>query len=377
MGQRVLLYSHDTYGLGNLRRNHQVALSLVTAAPRSEVIIVTSSRWLHFFEPHPRIRFLKLPEVMRVDRGSYRPRSDSIQMSSMVRVRRAVLEGLSKAFRPDLFLADKSPLGIMSELNKVIPALRKRGCKTVLVLRDILDDPEWVKSSWHSSGKYQALDSFDQVWILGDEAVYPSASAYALVRPSGPKVHYCGYLSRSEEVRIPKSFAGSNSETKPVLATVGGGGDGLVLLRELAATLEFHRGNLRPLDVVLGPEFPVAQEAGLVEQLSRRKNVRVSRFDSNIPARVRSSAGVIAMAGYNTICEVLSTETPALIVPRQTPTQEQSIRAREMSRRGYFKVSHASRLQHDLGQFLNRPHQDAFPRPDMTGMNRIHQLAVA
>jgi predicted glycosyltransferase len=33
------------------------------------------------------------------------------------------------------------------------------------------------------------------------------------------------------------------------------------------------------------------------------------------------------MGGYNTICEIMSQQTPALIIPRETPRKEQLIRA--------------------------------------------------
>ena len=36
---------------------------------------------------------------------------------------------------------------------------------------------------------------------------------------------------------------------------------------------------------------------------------------------------MISMGGYNTVCEILATETPALVVPREVPRLEQLIRA--------------------------------------------------
>ena len=39
------------------------------------------------------------------------------------------------------------------------------------------------------------------------------------------------------------------------------------------------------------------------------------------------AAAVISMGGYNTVCEILATDTPALVVPRETPRLEQLIRA--------------------------------------------------
>jgi predicted glycosyltransferase len=42
--------------------------------------------------------------------------------------------------------------------------------------------------------------------------------------------------------------------------------------------------------------------------------------------------GVVAMGGYNTFCEILSFDRPALIVPRTVPRREQLIRAEQASK---------------------------------------------
>lgn len=43
---------------------------------------------------------------------------------------------------------------------------------------------------------------------------------------------------------------------------------------------------------------------------------------------------VVCMGGYNTICEVLTQHTPALIIPRETPRKEQLIRATRLKEQG-------------------------------------------
>jgi predicted glycosyltransferase len=40
------------------------------------------------------------------------------------------------------------------------------------------------------------------------------------------------------------------------------------------------------------------------------------------------------MGGYNTICEILTQQTPALIIPRETPRKEQLIRATRLKEKG-------------------------------------------
>jgi predicted glycosyltransferase len=44
--------------------------------------------------------------------------------------------------------------------------------------------------------------------------------------------------------------------------------------------------------------------------------------------------GVVAMGGYNTFCEILSFDKPALILPRTVPRLEQYIRARRAAELG-------------------------------------------
>jgi predicted glycosyltransferase len=87
---------------------------------------------------------------------------------------------------------------------------------------------------------------------------------------------------------------------------------------------------------------------------------------------------VIAMGGYNTMCEVLSLEKHALIVPRVHPNREQWIRARRMCELGLIHVLHPDLLHPDsLAEWLAR---DLGPPPasrsvlDFGGLERIPRL---
>src|SRR5262249_20455054 len=53
-----------------------------------------------------------------------------------------------------------------------------------------------------------------------------------------------------------------------------------------------------------------------------------------LEALVARAAGVVAMGGYNTFCEILSFDKPALILPRTAPRLEQYIRARRAAELG-------------------------------------------
>jgi predicted glycosyltransferase len=73
------------------------------------------------------------------------------------------------------------------------------------------------------------------------------------------------------------------------------------------------------------------------------------------------------MGGYNTVCEILSFEKPALIVPRVKPRREQLIRAERLQALGLVDVLHPDHLTPGaLSAWLVRE-----PRPVERARDRI------
>ena len=50
-------------------------------------------------------------------------------------------------------------------------------------------------------------------------------------------------------------------------------------------------------------------------------------FHARLERLLEGASGVVAMGGYNTFCEILSMDKPAIIAPRTQPRREQIIRA--------------------------------------------------
>lgn len=64
---KILLYSHDTLGLGNIRRTLLLAETIRGAFPTAAVLIVTGSPVIHALRIPERIDYIKLPCLDRVD----------------------------------------------------------------------------------------------------------------------------------------------------------------------------------------------------------------------------------------------------------------------------------------------------------------------
>ena len=89
---------------------------------------------------------------------------------------------------------------------------------------------------------------------------------------------------------------------------------------------------------------------------------------------IRQAAAVISMGGYNTVSEILASETPALLVPRETPRLEQFIRATALKDAGaidLLRVANlsAAALEDWLTELLSD--QDAGARSQLAGRRRL------
>jgi predicted glycosyltransferase len=57
---------------------------------------------------------------------------------------------------------------------------------------------------------------------------------------------------------------------------------------------------------------------------------------------------IVSMAGYNTICEILSLRRKAIVIPRVTPTEEQLLRVERIASCGCFTAIHPDDLTPEL-----------------------------
>src|SRR5262249_48818753 len=114
--KRVLIYSHDTFGLGNVRRMLEIARHLVETSPEVTVLLLTGSPMLHAFRIPARIDYVKLPCLARDTGGRYSARSLPLDLEGLVRLRANLIKSAVTDFAPDLVLVDKKPFGVADEL---------------------------------------------------------------------------------------------------------------------------------------------------------------------------------------------------------------------------------------------------------------------
>lgn len=331
-GPVVLMYSHDGYGLGHMRRNLNIARSLVAKNPATNVLMIIGCPSGLFFELPPQIDFIKLPSIVKTGQERWQPSKLSMSFDAACALRAGMILHTAKMLRPDILMVDYLAQGVGGELQPTLDWLRHAecDCKAVLGLRDIIDDPEQVQSRWQRQGVIDRIvSSYDRVLLYGDAEMFDSAAAYGLKRRIPSRLRYCGYVAPP----IVERQAGSQ-ETAEIVVTAGGGRDGLEL-HEMAIRAR-RRLAERPLrmTVVTGPLMETADRQHLADLAGDDPDIRMLSWVDSISELTRKADLVLTMAGYNSLTEILSQGHKPLVLPRKGPSQEQRIRTRMFAERG-------------------------------------------
>ena len=336
-GKRILIYSHDSFGLGHLRRCRTIAHALVDQFAGLKVLIVSGSPIIGSFDFKSRVDFVRIPGVVKLRGGDYTSLSDHIDLSQTLQLRASIMEQTADTFSPDLFIVDKEPLGLRGEVTQTLKKLRGKGVRTVLGLRDILDDPVLLNKEWDHRGTPRNLEAwYDEIWVFGSRSMGNPLAELGVSEAGLQSMIYTGYLRRAVPsiARAPVSLP-----REPfLLVTPGGGGDGETLVDWVLNALEQKPRPAKPVVIVLGPFMPQAVRHQFQLWAEALKGVQTIVFNSNMELVMERAAGVVAMGGYNTFCEILSLDKPALLIPRSMPRMEQTLRAHRASSLGLVSM---------------------------------------
>jgi predicted glycosyltransferase len=346
---RIVLYSHDTMGLGHMRRTMLVAQALVASEQHPSVLLIAGAREANNFALPPGVDCLSLPAMHKDTDAHYHARHLDLSLREIVALRARAIRGAIEAFEPNVFIADNVPRGAQGELDSSLALLRARGgVRCVLGMRDILDEPGRVRAQWrHAANEACIRSHYGSIWVYGDMRVCDVAQAYAFPPDIAAKVRYVGYLDqRARLQRAPSNGHDTLASLhlppgRNVLCLVGGGQDGAMVAEAFVSAPFAPDVNAI---VITGPMMPVEQRHRLLARAAERPRLRVLQFVENPTALLATVDLVIAMGGYNTVTEILSFGKPALIVPRIRPRLEQFIRAERLRDLGLLEVLHPDAL---------------------------------
>lgn len=381
----ILMYSHDTFGLGHIRRAMAIASHL--QGPDINILIVTGSPIAGRFTFPNQVDFVRIPGMIKQSNEAYRPLAIKIDAQQALSIRTNIITATAKTFKPQLFIVDKEPLGLKNEILPTLHWFRKcnPNGRTILGLRDILDDAEVIRQDWTDKGVYRVLqDFYDEIWIYGIADFYDPIREYSFPASLVDRVTFTGYIPRqhpdTKAVRKAKKKALLANGEKLVVVTAGGGGDGFKVFDNYLTMLETESPRFLFKSVLITGPFMPKKERNAIFERARKLGIRAWQFYPRMEEVMAAADLVVCMGGYNTVCEILDLNTLPLIIPRETPRKEQLIRAQVLKNQNMveyipWKDLTPRILRRKILELLEDPgpYHEAISRFRLTGLEVMRQ----
>lgn len=347
---RVLLYSHNTRGLGHAARMVSLAWGLYHVIPNSNILCCTGGMHDLAGLLPPNADFVKMPSFDAVEREGKLvlfPARLSMRREELTRIRRAILTGVEASFQPQVLIADYTPLGKREELQEAVQHMRMRpGTLLLLGLRDILDERVRAQEYLEADVFQAVRDYFDGVLVYSDPSWVDLTSAHAIPPDLTSRFIHVGYVVNDAHTGRPRDIIrrdlGLGPAEKLVILGAGGGKDAADVFALGLAAWEDLQASAPPearLLVIGGPYVRPQHWAALLDQARVLPRVNILHHVPLHLEYVRAADLFVGACGYNTFTEVITTGTPVIFIPRlQVDSDEQSVRATQLQSKGGWQV---------------------------------------
>ncbi len=341
--ERVIYYTHNSIGLGHAFRALAVITGMKKHRPDIDFLVVSGTSVPELFLRNG-IEIVKLPSIkFHIDDDTYflGPRYlKDCSVEEISDLRQKIIEDTFSTFRPDVLIVEHNMLG---QRGEIIPLLLKKWRQIpqedtfalVHISRGILRNPSLIEAPFNDrrqrSESIYVGDLYDFIYVMEDREVIDVNKAYFGNRRSlRKKIQYMGKITvKTREELAPKEeihqmLNGSGYDI--ILVSLGRRKSALKLAEILFRA--FYDLNLQKayrLAFVIDPYL----DPMLRQQMIRRfSNGHVSFFDflPNLVDIMNVSSLVIGRAGYNTLSEVLLTDSKAILIPEEHGHQEQETR---------------------------------------------------
>ena len=348
---RVLFYSHDSYGTGHLRRTLRLSRHLRRCRPAVEPVVATGSPIADRFLGPSDAPYAVLPPIVKVGDGAYEPRDATRALGEVLAERTSALLQLIQAYPPDVVIVDHAPAGLAGELLPVLHRLltQRPRPRFVLGLRDIVGGVDSTRLAWAHHGIRDLLEwLYDAIVVFGRREYFDTVLEYGLSSAAGAKTRFVGYLGEpvdpAQAQAVRRRFG--STDRPLVVGTVGGGEDGYPVL---AALLDAHRrwpARARFDSILIGgPLMRASDRCRLAEASASVRGVSFLDAVADLPAFLGAADAVVAMAGFNTACELFAAARPAVLIPRAARGSDQAHRGVVLARHRFALTMPFAELQ--------------------------------
>jgi predicted glycosyltransferase len=317
----LLFYCQHSLGIGHLTRSFALATAM---AEFFHVVFLNGGR-LPPGLPFPKnIELIDLPALGMDDGHTVVSRDATHDVAQAQAQRRALIDAAVRAHHPAVVLVELFPFGRKKFANEILPLIRmarnQAGLRARIVcsLRDILVDARRDQQHHDDRARWLADRYFDAVLVHADPSFARIEDSFHPRKPMQVPVHYTGYVvpARAKVVAEPRG--------EHLLVSAGGGIVGDDLFRVALQARELMRKPL-PMRIIAGPFLPEAHWLALQRIAAGVAGVELLRQVPDMAAEMRHARASISQCGYNTALDIVVAGVPALVVPYQTPGENEQI----------------------------------------------------
>jgi predicted glycosyltransferase len=240
---------------------------------------------------------------------------------------------------PDVILVEHFPFSkweLTEEILAMLATARAANphLKAIASLRDICPPTRFERGQDYTDRVLTGLQNFDGLLVHGDPALCSLRDYFPEQGKINIPVLYTGIVAAPVQAHSARERLSSGANGNYVVASTGGGPDQAQLLprverawKKLAAA-----DSLGDLSLLLFSGLGTSGEMTAQRPVGPGSIIRMG-FDRNFPRWLAGASLSISCAGYNTCAELLSTGTPALLIPN-TRMSDQGERARLLAEKG-------------------------------------------
>ena len=373
--KRVLFYTHNSIGLGHAVRTLAIITGMRRYNPDIDFMVLSGTSVPQLFSREG-IEIIKLPStkmVMSESGAILKPRYlKSLPLEQIFDFRQTIITEAFQFFEPQVLIVEHNMTGQMNELVPLqLKKYMRRGgkldfamcyvCRGIMSRGPLLRIP--YQNPRHGSESVNIGQLYDFIYVLEDQKIIDVNREFLGNDPDlDPKIKYLGKITskvRSEIGAREDVLAGLELPDKPIiLMTLGRHGEILDMAKGVLNTLDKERlwAGYQVI-LVLDPYLEKERVAELKQTVEDRGG-RVMPFTPDLLDLINASEMVVCRAGYNTVNEVLLTDTKALIIAEDHAGGEQEFRINSLPKNN-IEVLHPSqadqaRLDELIPRLLNR-----------------------
>jgi predicted glycosyltransferase len=369
--ERIMYYTHNSIGLGHAFRALAVITGMKKHRPETDFLVVSGTSVPELFLRNG-IEIVKVPSIkFHIDKDTYflGPRYlRDCSVEEISDLRQKIIEDTFSTFQPDVLIVEHNMLG---QRGEIIPLLLKKWRQIpqeetfalVHISRGILRNPSLIEAPFNDrrqrSESIYVGDLYDFIYVMEDREVIDINKAYFGNRRSlKRKIQYMGKITvKTREELAPRgeTYQMLNGSGREIILVSLGRRKSALRIAELLFQA-FHDLNLENAYQLVFVIDPYLDPEVKQQMIHRFSNGHVSFFDflPNLVDIINVSSLVIGRAGYNTLSEVLLTDSKAILIPEEHGHQEQETRLDKVQKANISVLYEESLTLEDFRETLDR-----------------------